>query len=177
MKPKNKHLPRSIMVSRQINLWDFGFEKPAIKILKEIKKDINQIELIKFIECAYNYAKVVLNKYSNDYSKHEFTQPALFTLLAIKFYTQSTYRQITDLLTLSDRIKEYLHLKRVPHFTTLHKFFQRLPTSVLKEINKLILIESEIEPEIIALDGTGFTSDYADKYYAKIRKKERKGLH
>ena len=28
--------------------------------------------------------------------------------------------------------------------------------------------------ELIALDGTGFTNDYADKYYAKIRKKERK---
>ena len=25
--------------------------------------------------------------------------------------------------------------------------------------------------ELIALDSTGFTNDYADKYYAKIRKK------
>ncbi len=63
MNSKNKHPSRSITVSRQINLSDFGFEKPALKILKEIKKDINQIELIKFIECAYNYAKVVLNMY------------------------------------------------------------------------------------------------------------------
>ncbi len=38
MKPKNKDPPCSIMVSRQINLSDFGFEKPALKILKEIKK-------------------------------------------------------------------------------------------------------------------------------------------
>ena len=30
--------------------------------------------------------------------------------------------------------------------------------------------------ELIALDSTGFTNDYADKYYAKIRKKERKKL-
>ncbi len=77
-------------------------------------------------------------------------------------------------MTLSDRIKEYLHLKRVLHFTTLHKFFQRLPTSVFKGINKLIIRENKIESETIALDGTGFTIDYADKYYAKIRKKERK---
>ncbi|MFU2192205.1 transposase [Methanobacterium sp. MZD130B] len=26
----------------------------------------------------------------------------------------------------------------------------------------------------MALDGSGFTNDYADKYYAKIRQKERK---
>ena len=31
------------------------------------------------------------------FSKHDFIQPALFTLLAMKIYTRSTYRQITDL--------------------------------------------------------------------------------
>lgn len=92
MNSKNKHPSCSVMVSRQINLSDFGFEKPALKILKEIKKDINQIELIKFSEYTFNYAKIVLNKYSNNYSKHEYTQPALFTLSAIKNYTQRTYR-------------------------------------------------------------------------------------
>ena len=32
----------------------------------------------------------------------------------------------------------------------------------------------QINGEIIALDGNGFTNDYADKYYAIIRRKERK---
>ena len=32
----------------------------------------------------------------------------------------------------------------------------------------------KINGEIIALDGSGFTNDYADKYYAIIRRKERK---
>ncbi len=67
------------------------------------------------------------------------------------------------------------NLKRVLNFTTLHNFFQRLPTNSLKEINKFIIRKNKIEPEIIVLDGTGFTNDYTDKYYAKIRKKERKG--
>ena len=39
------------------------------------------------------------------FSKHDFIQPALFTLLAMKIYTRSTYRQITDLLELSDTIQ------------------------------------------------------------------------
>ena len=72
-----------------------------------------------------NTLKIVLNKYSSHFSKHDFTQPVLFTLLAVKIYTRSTYRQITDLLELSDKIQRYLHLKRIPHFTTLQKFFQR----------------------------------------------------
>jgi hypothetical protein len=111
----------------------------------------------------------VLNKYSSHFSKHDFTQPALFTLLAVKIYTRSTYRQITDLLELSDTIQKYLHLKKIPHYTTLQKFFQRLPTSILQELNKQILLNHEINGEIIALDGSGFTNDYADKYYAIIR--------
>lgn len=59
-----------------------------------------------------NTLKIVLNKYSSHFSKHDFTQPALFTLLAVKIYTRSTYRQITDLLELSDKIQQYLHLKK-----------------------------------------------------------------
>ena len=124
----------------------------------------------------FKYSKIVLNKYSSHFSKHDFTQPALFTLLAVKIYTRSTYRQITDLLELSDTIQKYLHLKKIPHYTTLQKFFQRLPTSILQELNKQILLNHEINGEIIALDGSGFTSDNADKYYSKIRDKERKNF-
>lgn len=44
----------------------------------------------------------------------------------------------------------------------------------MQELNKQILINHQINGEIIALDGSGFTNDYADKYYAIIRRKERK---
>ena len=74
--------------------------------------------------------------------------------MAIKVYTRTTYRQITDLLQLSDRIKQYLGIKNVPHFTTLQKFFQKLPSSIFKTINQLILTLYPVKGEIIALDGT-----------------------
>ena len=35
------------------------------------------------------------------------------TIRAIKVYNRTTYRQITDLLQLSDRIKQYLGIKNV----------------------------------------------------------------
>ena len=174
MKPKNTYSPVGSLFSKQLNLSDFGFEKPALKKIKEINKDIRPNKLLKFIKNVFKYSKIVLNKYSSHFSKHDFTQPALFTLLAVKIYTRSTYRQIIDLLELSNKIQEYLHLKKVPHYTTLQKFFQRLPTAVLQELNKQILINHQINGEIIALDGSGFTNDYADKYYAIIRQKERK---
>ena len=171
MKRENTYSPISCLFSKQLNLSDFGFEKPALKKIKEINKDIKPNKLLKFIKYVFKYSKIVLNKYSSHFSKHE---PALFTLLAVKIYTRSTYRQITDLLELSDTIQKYLHLKKIPHYTTLQKFFQRLPTSILQELNKQILLNHEINGEIIALDGSGFTNDYADKYYAIIRRKERK---
>lgn len=174
MNIENNHFPSCILFSKQLNLLDFGFEKPALKKIKEIKKDIRPNKLLKFIKFTFKYSKIVLNKYSSYFSKHDFTQPALFTLLAVKIYTRSIYRQIIDLLELSDKIQKYLHLKKVPHYTTLQKFFQRLLTSILQELNKQILKNNQIDGKIIALDGSGFTNDYADKYYAIIRRKERK---
>jgi len=174
MKVENNYSPFSNLISKQLNLSDFGFEKPALKIIKGINKDINPNKLLEFIKSTFKYAKMVLNKYSSKFSKQDYTQPVLFTLLAMKIYTRSTYRQIIDLIELSDKIQKYLHLKKVPHFTTLQKFFKRLPTAILQEINKIILTNTEINGEIIAMDGSGFTNDYADKYYAIIRRKERK---
>lgn len=50
MNHQNIHSPSNNLISRQINLSDFGFEKPVQKILKQIKKDINQNKLLKFIQ-------------------------------------------------------------------------------------------------------------------------------
>ncbi|MDL2247040.1 transposase, partial [Methanobrevibacter sp. OttesenSCG-928-K11] len=159
------------LVSKQLNLSNFDF-----KIFKQnrIKTVKNKNKLLKFIKNTFNYAKITLNKYSNEFSKHSYTQHALFTIISLKIYTKSTYREIIDLIELSDQIKRYLRIKKVPHFTTIQKYFKRLSSTKLKEINRLILTQNEIQGEIIALDGSGFTNDYADKYYAIIRKKERK---
>ena len=96
----------------------------------------------------------MLNKYSSNFSKHDFTQHAFFTLLAMKNYTRSTYRQIINLLEFSDKIERYLHLKK------FYKFFQRLPTAVLQDLNKQMLINHQINGKIFALYGSRFTNDY-----------------
>ena len=106
MKQENTYSPVSCLFSKQLNLSDFGFEKPALKKIKEINKEIKLNKLLKFIKYTFNYSKIVLNKYSSHFSKHEFTQPALFTLLAVKTYTRSTYRRIIDLLEPSDKIQK-----------------------------------------------------------------------
>jgi len=164
-------------VSKQLNLLDFSFKNSNIQRLKSVLNKNNELKenkLVKFIERTYYYVKIAINKYSNAFSNHLYSQHALFTILAMKIYTKSTYREIIDFIDVSDIIKKYLRIKKVPHFTTIQKFFKRLPSKQIREINQLILTLNDIKADIIALDGSGFTNDYADKYYAKIRQKERK---
>lgn len=43
-----------------------------------------------------------------------------------------------------------------------------MPTNMFERITKLIIDNLGIEPKWVALDGSRFTRDYADKYYSKI---------
>jgi len=164
-------------VSKQLNLLDFNFKNSNIQCLERFlnkNSGLKENKLVKFIERTYYYVKIAISKYSNAFSNHLYSQHALFTILAMKIYTKSTYREIIDFIDVSDIIKKYLRIKKVPHFTTIQKFFKRLPSKQIREINHLILSLNDIKADIIALDGSGFTNDYADKYYAKVRRKERK---
>ena len=95
----------------------------------------------------------------------------------MKTYLKSTYREIIEFLDVSDKITKFLKLTKLPHYTTIQKFFVRMSATKLKELNNLILFIHPIDCELAAMDGTGHTSDYADHYYAKIRGKCRKCLH
>ncbi len=52
-----------------------------------------------------------------------------------------------------------------------------MSTIMFEKITTLILNNLEIKVKYVTFDGTGFNSDNADKYYAKIRNNERKHLH
>lgn len=90
MKRKNKHFPVIVMFYKHKNLLDFGFKKQTKKFFKKFEKtsktEINSSNLIKFIENTYSYARISLNLYSSKYSKKMYSQPALFTIIALKAY-------------------------------------------------------------------------------------------
>ena len=66
--------------------------------------------------------------------------------------------------------------KKLDSASTLQKFYKRMPTDMFERITNQIINNLNIKPKIVALDGSGFTSDNADKYYSKIRDKERKNF-
>lgn len=180
MNQKNKHSPVIVRFSKHKNLLDFGFKKQTKKFFKKFEKDskidINSNNLIKFIEQSYNYARIVLNLYSSKYSKKLYSQPALFTIIALKTYLNLTYREIVEFISFSDRLQKYLKIRSAPNHSTLQKFFKRMPTDMFERITNQIINNLNIKPKIVALDGSGFTRDNADKYYSKIRDKERKNF-
>lgn len=180
MNSKNKHSPIIVRFSKHKNLLDFGFKKQTKKFFKKFEKDskskINSNNLIKFIEHSYSYARMPLNLYSSKYSKKIYSQPALFSIIALKPYLNLTYRQIVEFISFSDKLQKYLKIKRAPDYSTLQKFFKRMPTGMFERITKQIIMHLKIQPKLIALDGSGFTSDYADKYYSKIRSHDVKNF-
>lgn len=75
---------------------------------------------------ALALAQHALDPYSSARSRHDFTQPQLFAILALRQFFRTDYRGVAQLLEDLSDLREVLMLKKVPHFTTLQKAEQRL---------------------------------------------------
>ena len=64
------------MSFRQLNLFDFGL-KPSKNnnLLNSINSDFMGSQLLDFVIRCYDYVKMVISKYSYEYSKHKYAQP------------------------------------------------------------------------------------------------------
>lgn len=169
------------MHSRQLKLFDFGMprhETPSLYQLSKIEKvDLTGNMMLDFVLTAYNYAKLTFNKYYYFYSKQKYTQPQLFAILAYKTYNKYDYRNTIENLKISTKLQKALKLKTIPHYTTIQKFFKKLPVKKLKQINKLLLQHFPVSECYFSLDGTGFTNSYSDIYYNNRTKKNTPKLY
>lgn len=178
MQTKNIYSTSNYLSSRQLKLFNFGIPEPKIPILYQLS-DIEDMDLtgnmtFDFVMVSYNYAKLILPKYSSRYSKKTFTQPQLYALLSYKIYNKFTYRRTMENLEFSDILCKALDLKTIPHWTTLQKFYDKLSTDDLRSIDKLILEHFPVEDCMIVMDGTGYTNSYSDPYYNNRTKKKRR---
>lgn len=77
-------------------------------------------------QVALSIARRALPAFSCPKSRHDFTQPQLFTLLVLRQFLRQDYRGFVQLLREWSDLRQVLGLTKIPHYTTLQKAEQRL---------------------------------------------------
>ncbi len=85
-----------------------------------------EIGLLPFARVALDVATATLPTYRSRFSKHQFTQPQLLAVLCLMRYEDWTFRETEVRLREHRELRETLQLSRVPDYTTLYRFLQRL---------------------------------------------------
>jgi len=108
-------------------------------------------------------------EYSSRYSRKDFNQHQLLTLLLFKEYIGARYRDFVQLVEIMGIVQEQLELKEVPHYSTLCKFSKRVPATVLNQLFRKacsFMAEWKNATSVVAIDSSGFTPDSASTYYS-----------
>ena len=113
-----------------------------------------------------------MRRYSSKFSRHDFTQVQLMVLIMLKM--RMRYREIVDIISLCPDIMKILKLSKIPHYTTLNKFFQKIRTPIFGRILDRSIMLFSIKNPWITIDATGNSSAYASKHYEhRIRRKRK----
>ena len=86
---------------------------------------------VPFARVALEVSRAVLPRYRSRFSKHQFTQPQLLAILCLMRYEDWTFREAEVRLVEHRELRQALGLIRVPDFTTLYRFLQRLDDLVI----------------------------------------------
>ena len=81
----------------------------------------------------------------------------------------------TDWLVEAYYLRLFLQLSRIPHYTTLQKFTDRINTMMLGKITSSFILFSGTRHIFAGIDSTGFKITHASEYYinrAKLRRKK-----
>ncbi len=109
--------------------------------------------------------------YNSRFSKKIFTNVQHLFLLIAKEHSNYGYQMFIESLY-DSKLPQYIRLKKIPHFTTLQKFAQRLEAKLL---NKLIFLTQHLFKEcgtFFGADSTGMELDHASHHYRRRIRRE-----
>jgi hypothetical protein len=93
-----------------------------------------EVGLLPFARVALDVAMAILPPYRSRFSKHQFTQPQLLAVLCLMRYEDWTFRETAVRLREHGELRESLKLARVPDYTTLYRFLQRLDDKTIDRV-------------------------------------------
>jgi len=103
--------------------------------------------------------------YGHKFSKKTYTLHQHIVLLALREYQKGIgFRQFCKILPDFNLLLDYIRLKTIPHFTTLHKVSCRLKGSSLEDIFLGFASKGKIRSGI---DSTGLSLQHSTYYYEK----------
>ncbi|MCL4379218.1 MAG: IS5 family transposase [Candidatus Marsarchaeota archaeon] len=119
----------------------------------------------RLIDTFFMEVKRVFRPYSGKFSKRTYTQHQLAVAILLMKYERKTYRDIADLLK---ELWPYFGLDGpIPHFTTLEKFFMRIPTYIRDFLLAKTYELFEGDVANVAIDSTGYGLHHASQHYEK----------
>ncbi len=103
--------------------------------------------------------------------KKTYTNYQHLFLLVAKEHSKYDYRTFIESLY-DSKIPQYIGIKKIPHFTTLQKFAQRLPAII---VDRLIFSTRKFfqQGKILGADSTGLELDHASSHYCKRIDREK----
>ena len=110
-------------------------------------------------------------------SNHIYTVWQHIVLVTIRQYEGKSYRMFTDWLVEAYYLRLFLQLSKIPHYTTLQKFTDRINIVLLERIISSFILFTGTRHIFAGIDSTGFKVTHASEYYtdrAKLRKKYAK---
>src|SRR5690242_13506653 len=142
-----------------------------------------RVGLVQFARVARSVAEAALPRYADARSKHTFTQPQLLTVLLVMRYDGWTFREAEVRLAEHTELRTALGLQqRVPDYTTLWRFLDRLDLAVLDRV--LAEVDRRMGPPrgpgggaralLLALDATGLATGEVSTFFVR-REEEIRG--
>jgi hypothetical protein len=95
-------------------------------------------------------------------------------LLTIRQYEGKNYRMFVEWLIEAYYLRLFLGLSRIPHFTTLQKFTDRINNSLLEKIISSFIVISGTKHIFAGIDSAGFKITHTSQYYTERTEIEKK---
>ena len=116
-------------------------------------------------------------QYLHKKSNHIFTVWQHLVLVTIRQYESKSYRMFTDWLVEAYYLRLFLQLSKIPHYTTLQKFTDRINIMIINKIISSCILFTNTNTVFAGIDSTGFKITNASSHYTSrinLRKKYAK---